>query len=137
MTEAEYAVRQVLEAWARAVRVADVDVVVAVHTADVVLFDVVPPMTVTGTSDYLDQWRLFWDAQGQGQFDLSGLTVVAGEDVAYAHGLLRVGPAGGEGFDVRLTVGLRRVDERWLVAHEHHSVPSDPAPPSAVPARRA
>ena len=57
-------------------------------------------------------------------FDLSRLTVVAGPDVALAYGLLRVGAAGTEGFEVRLTVGLRRVEDRWLVVHEHHSVPA-------------
>ncbi|MGY1786545.1 YybH family protein [Geodermatophilus sp. SYSU D00698] len=125
MDSDELQVRQVLEAWARAVRRADVDAVVAVHTGDVVLFDVPPPMVVTGIDSYLRQWRLFWEAQGEGLFDVSGLTVVAGDGVAFAHGLLRVGAAGTEGFDVRLTVGLRRVDGRWLVTHEHHSVPAE------------
>ena len=120
----EYLVRGVLEAWARAVREADVDAVMAVHSDDVVLFDVPPPMTVTGMGDYLDQWRLFWDAQGEGLFDVSDLTVVAGGGVAFAHGLLRIGAAGTEGFRVRLTVGLRRVEGRWLITHEHHSVPA-------------
>ncbi|SFT97338.1 SnoaL-like domain-containing protein [Geodermatophilus amargosae] len=50
--------------------------------------------------------------------------MVAGDDVAHAHGLLRVGAAGTEGFRVRLTVGLRRVEGRWLITHEHHSVPA-------------
>jgi ketosteroid isomerase-like protein len=136
MDVSEYLVRGILQAWAGAVRQADVDAVTAVHTDDVVLFDVVPPMTVEGLGDYLEQWRPSWEAQGRGQFDVSGLTVVAGEDVAFAHGLLRVGPADGEGFDVRLTVGLRRVEGRWLITHEHHSLPSDPGPPAAVPAPR-
>jgi ketosteroid isomerase-like protein len=127
MTVAEIHVWQVLEAWAAAVRAADVDVLLALHTDDVVLFDVVPPFAVRGASDYLERWRPFWQAQGRGQCDVSRLTVVAGEDVAHAHGPLRVGPAGGEGFDVRLTVGLRRVEGRWLISHEHHSVPAAPA----------
>ncbi|MGY1778647.1 YybH family protein [Geodermatophilus sp. SYSU D00804] len=125
MDSDELQVRQVLEAWARAVRRADVDAVVAVHTGDVVLFDVPPPMVVTGIDSYLRQWRLFWEAQGEGLFDVSELTVVAGDGVAFAHGLLRIGAAGTEGFEVRLTVGLRRVDGRWLVTHEHHSVPAE------------
>ncbi|MGY1794542.1 YybH family protein [Geodermatophilus sp. SYSU D00525] len=125
MDSDEVQVRQVLEAWAQAVRRADVDAVTAVHTGDVVLFDAPPPMVVTGIGDYLEQWRLFWEAQGEGLFDVSRLTVVAGDGVAFAHGLLRVGAVGTEGFDVRLTVGLRRVDGRWLVTHEHHSVPAD------------
>ena len=52
--------------------------------------------------------------------------MVAGDDVAFAHGLPLIGAAGTEGFRVRLTVGLRRVEGRWLITHEHHSVPAAP-----------
>ncbi|PWW21072.1 SnoaL-like protein [Geodermatophilus normandii] len=62
--------------------------------------------------------------------------MVAGDDVAFAHGLLRIGAAGTEGFRVRLTVGLRRVEGRWLTTHEHHSLPTEGEAPSAGPARR-
>jgi ketosteroid isomerase-like protein len=51
--------------------------------------------------------------------------VTAGEDVAYAHALLRCGSpvqlAGRPESRLRLTLGLRRQDGRWVVAHEHHS----------------
>jgi ketosteroid isomerase-like protein len=32
--------------------------------------------------------------------------------------------------DFRLTVGLRKIDGRWVVTHEHHSIPASPAPTS-------
>ncbi|MGY1742916.1 MULTISPECIES: YybH family protein [unclassified Blastococcus] len=116
-------VRAALADWAEAVREADADRAVAAHAADVVLFDVIPPATVRGPAAYRASWELFWSAQGRGQFDVSRLSVVAGEDVAYAYGDITVGPAGGEGFPIRLTVGLRRDGDRWLVQHEHHSPP--------------
>jgi ketosteroid isomerase-like protein len=55
------------------------------------------------------------------------LDVTAGDDVAYAHALLRCGmpqelaerPAN----RLRLTLGLRKQQGRWVVAHEHHSFP--------------
>ena len=53
--------------------------------------------------------------------------MTAGEDVAFAQALLRCGTA--EEFAahpdnrLRLTLGLRKQDGRWLVAHEHHSFP--------------
>ena len=58
-------------------------------------------------------------------FELVELQVTAGADVAWAAALLRCGMP--EELDrepdrrLRLTFGLRKVDGRWLVGHEHHS----------------
>jgi ketosteroid isomerase-like protein len=60
-------------------------------------------------------------------FRLESLDVVAGTDVAFAYALLRCGtPTDFEqhpGQRLRLTIGLRKADGRWIVAHEHHSFP--------------
>jgi ketosteroid isomerase-like protein len=29
-----------------------------------------------------------------------------------------------EALDFRLTIGLRKIDGQWMIAHEHHSVPA-------------
>ena len=51
--------------------------------------------------------------------------MTAGTDVAFAYALLRCGGEDDFARDpdqrLRLTVGLRKVDGRWQVAHEHHS----------------
>jgi ketosteroid isomerase-like protein len=53
------------------------------------------------------------------------LEVVAGQDVAFAYGLLRCGtPEELEAIPdrrLRLTVGLRKIGGQWTVLHEHHS----------------
>ena len=53
----------------------------------------------------------------------------SGDDVAYAHALLRCGTkqelADNPDNRLRLTLGLRKQDGRWVVAHEHHSFPTD------------
>ena len=65
-----------------------------------------------------------WQRQGA-VFDIVSLEVTAGSDVAFAHALLRCGTeeelAQEPGNRLRLTLGLRRQDGRWVVAHEHHS----------------
>ena len=54
--------------------------------------------------------------------------MTAGNDVAFAHALLRCGmPAELEANPdnrLRVTVGLRKREGRWVVTHEHHSFPS-------------
>jgi ketosteroid isomerase-like protein len=55
------------------------------------------------------------------------LDVTAGDEVAYAHALLRCGTQEGLAANpdnrLRLTLGLRKANGRWVVAHEHHSFP--------------
>ena len=59
--------------------------------------------------------------------DIVMYDVTAGDDVAFAHALLRCGTEEGLRADpdnrLRLTIGLRREGGRWVVAHEHHSFP--------------
>jgi ketosteroid isomerase-like protein len=58
-------------------------------------------------------------------FEIESLDVTPGVDVAFACALLRCGtPADFERdpeHRLRLTIGLRKVDDRWVVTYEHHS----------------
>ena len=128
MTKDETDIRALIEGWAKAVHAADMDGVLAHHTEDIVMFDVPPPNEVRGKAAYRDTWPPFFKWQTQGAaFEIVSLEVIAGSDVAFAHALLRCGTAEELEKDpdnrLRLTVGLRKVNGRWAVAHEHHSFP--------------
>jgi uncharacterized protein (TIGR02246 family) len=115
-------IRRVIDAWASAVRDKDIDGILAHHTDDILMFDVPPPVQWKGKEDYEKTWELFFEYSpgGEGSFDLRELQVTAGDSVAFAHALLD-----DAGSVARLTVGLRRVGGEWLIAHEHHSYPSE------------
>ena len=119
----EAAVRDVVENWARAVRAADIDGVLANHSNDVVMLDVPPQLQAKGLPAYRETWEVFFQYQGDGgAFDLGELTIYAGNDVAFCHSIVTCETADPESqFPVRLTVGLRKLDGRWLIVHEHHS----------------
>jgi uncharacterized protein (TIGR02246 family) len=122
-------IRTLIERWAEAVHAGDMDGVLADHAPDIVMYDVPPPYDgVRGIEDYRDTWPGFFEFQRRGAtFDILTLEVTAGEDVAFAHALLRCGTQ--EEHDanpanrLRLTIGLRKEQGRWIVAHEHHSFP--------------
>ena len=61
-------------------------------------------------------------------FEIVSLDVTAGADVAFATSLLRCGTEEELRADpdnrLRLTVGLRKENGRWVVSHEHHSFPN-------------
>jgi ketosteroid isomerase-like protein len=79
---------------------------------------------------YRDTWPGFFEFQRRGaSFEIVALDVTAADEVAFAHALLRCGTqaeleANPEN-RLRLTLGLRKEGGRWVVAHEHHSFPSD------------
>jgi uncharacterized protein (TIGR02246 family) len=126
----EAEIRALIERWARAVHAGDLDGVLADHADDIVMFDVPPPADgVRGIDAYRETWPPFFEWQRRGaSFDIVALEITAGEDVAFAHALLRCGTR--EELErepdnrLRLTIGLRREGDRWVVAHEHHSFPS-------------
>lgn len=127
----EAAIRRLIEDWASAVRAQKIRDVVAHHTDDVVMFDVPPPVFVRGISAYQRTWAPFfrWQREGNGTFDIVKLDITAGDTVAFATALLRCGSKAEQAKNnrprLRLTIGLRRVDGMWKIAHEHHSFPAD------------
>ena len=109
----------------------DIKGVLADHAEDMVMFDVPPPVELRGIEAYRDSWPTFfrWLEEGNGTFEISQLDVTAGETVAFATALLRCGTKAALAKDntprLRLTVGLRKVESTWKIAHEHHSYPAE------------
>ena len=130
MTEEEQ-IRNVIEGWAD-----------AVHRGDLERCWPTTPTTSScsmsrrrtrgsaGLAAYTETWPPFFEWQAAGaSFTIESLEVTAGTDVAFAVALLRCGTdeefAENPDRRLRLTVGLRKVDGRWVVTHEHHSFPFD------------
>ena len=123
----EAEIRKVIERWVKAVSARDLDGVVAGHSENMVMFDVPPPSELRGISAYKESWGPFfkWQREHDGVFELVSLNVTAGVDAAFAHALLictsrQELPINPDSY-LRLTVGLIKRDDRWQIAHEHHS----------------
>ena len=120
-------IRALVERWATAVHTGDLPTVLADHADDIVMFDVPPPEDgIRGLPAYRSAWPPFFEWQASGAtFDIVELDVTAGADVAFAWALLVCASpeerAAHPERRLRLTVGLRKVDGRWTVTHEHHS----------------
>lgn len=129
MVDDERAVRDLILRWADAVHGGDLATVLADHGDDIVMFDVPPPDDgVRGIDDYRETWPPFFEWQASGAtFEIVALDVTAGDDVAFAHALLRCGAEAHHrehpDHRLRLTIGLVKRDGRWVVTHEHHSFP--------------
>jgi uncharacterized protein (TIGR02246 family) len=129
LADDENQIRALIEKWTAAAHSGDLDAVLADHSPDIVMFDVPPPDEgVRGIVAYRETWPPFFDWQASGAvFEIVSLDVTAGAEVAFAYVLLRCDTADGlarnPGKRLRLTLGLRKENGRWVVSHEHHSFP--------------
>jgi uncharacterized protein (TIGR02246 family) len=127
-TKDEAAIRSLIEKWAEAVRNKNIDGILANHSADILMFDVPPPIQSKGIEAYKKTWDLFFEwSRDEPAFDIQEINVTAGNEVAFVTALMRcAGKSATESeFDFRLTVGLRKFDDQWIVTHEHHSIPAE------------
>jgi uncharacterized protein (TIGR02246 family) len=128
-TTDEAAIRELVESWAKAVRAKDLDVILANHSADMLMFDVPPPLQSKGIEAYKKTWDLFFSwSDDPVVFDIKDMDIIAGTDVAFVAALMRCAGTekNGERMEIefRLTIGLRKISGQWIVLHEHHSIPA-------------
>lgn len=130
MSESDEAeqVKALIENWAAAVRAQDIEGVLKNHASDIVVYDVIPPLQLSGLTAYRKSWaeQFFPWAKNNGRFEITNLSVTAGKTVAFANGLIQC--AGTENnkkveTTVRLTLGLEKRNGEWFFVHEHHSEP--------------
>ena len=126
----ETEIRRRIDALAEAVRAADLESVMSAYAPDMVTFDIVPPLQKVSADGKRDNWTdVFATYRRPLGYEIRDLTIAVGDDVAFGHSLNRISGAlkNGNEIDqwVRWTVCLRRIDGRWLIVHDHVSVPTD------------
>ena len=125
----ELEIRKLIEQWAKAVREENRAAIGADHDASILMFDVPPPFLSRGLDDYMATWEKFFSSSEKPvAFAFHDVQVTCGQDVAFATAVGRcvnIDTSGKrEPLEFRLTMGLRKIDGRWRVLHEHHSLPA-------------
>lgn len=125
----EGAIRQLVEDWANSVRRRDLRGILHNHSPSILMFDVPPPLQSKGIEAYRKTWESFfaWSREPT-LFDISEMSITAGTSVAFVAAVMRCAGTEANGseieLDFRLTIGLRKIDDQWIVTHEHHSIPA-------------
>jgi uncharacterized protein (TIGR02246 family) len=127
MTEAS--VREVIEGLAQAIRDKNPDALMAYYAKEVVVYDVLPPLDVKGAEAYRQNFvHWFSSVRGPIQYEMKELHVTSGESQAFCRCLSHVTAMKQDGvlwdYWVRVTTCLERQDGRWLITHEHISMPA-------------
>jgi ketosteroid isomerase-like protein len=100
------------------------------YSPDVFYFDVVPGLQYTGSAALRRRFLEWFDGfKGSIGQEIGDLNVLASGDIAVAFALIRANGTlkngHGVGYWVRATSCFQRSNHRWLVTHEHVSLPVD------------
>lgn len=130
MASNEAQIRQLIDDWATAFRAKDVGRIMSCYSPDVVAFDIVPPLQYRGASAYMQDWeQMLAMCDGPIGLEMHELTVAAGAEVGFCHCLNHFTGKQTNGREIdlwlRATVCYRKIDGKWLAAHEHVSAPID------------
>jgi len=126
----EAGIRKLIENKLAAVRAKDVDGAMSNYAPDVLSFDVINPLRYLGADAIrkrLEEW--FSSFQGSIGLEIRDLNISVGDAVAFSHCLSHVSAttAAGEKLDMwwRETACYRKLEGKWLITHQHSSVPFD------------
>ena len=130
-------VRALLDSRSEAVWIKDIDRLMSFYSPDIVYFDIVPGLQYTGSAALRPRFLEWFDGfKGSIGQEIGDVHILASGDVAVAYMLIRASGTlknGREvGYWVRATSAFKRSNHRWLVTHEHVSVPVDFESGSAV-----
>jgi uncharacterized protein (TIGR02246 family) len=125
-------IRALEDRFVAAFKAKDADAIMKVYAPDqtLIVFDVVPPRQYVGAAAYRKDWQtLFGSFDGPITVELTDLDVVADRNLAYSHSIQRVAGTDKQGKKLDLTVRVtdvyKKAHGRWLIIHEHVSVPVD------------
>jgi ketosteroid isomerase-like protein len=129
----EQEIRQAVADRQRAICQKNIDRILACYAEEAVVFNVKPPFQIRDKG----AWRHEWEsslAHFPASFgsETKDVKIIAQGDMAVAHYLYRFT---GMPFDpswIRNTSVYRKIEGRWLIVHEHGSVPFDPETLQAV-----
>jgi len=136
-TSLEAEVVELLDRRVDACRAKDIDRLMSLYSEDIVYFDVVAPLQFIGPDAVRRNFvRWFDEYDGPIGLETRDLSVAVSGDVAFVHMLHLDSGTRRNGLELAVwlhsTVCLRRFGARWLITHEHISIPHDPKDWSAV-----
>lgn len=137
MTETQSEVRAFLDSRSETIRTKDIDRLMSFYSPDIIYFDLVPPLRYIGSAALRDRFLLWFDGwkSSIGQ-EIRDESILVSGDIAAASMLVRASGILKSGHEVgrwvRATSCCQRSKQRWLITHEHISLPVDPESGSAA-----
>ncbi len=129
----EQAIRAIYDQYSAAVRSRNVDAIMAIYAPDdgLIAFDAFPPRQYVGAASYRKAYEGFFAAYpGPVTSEISDLKITTDGTLGFASSIDRWVATSSDGKATEIvfrgTNGLRKINGKWLIVHEHVSVPVDP-----------
>ncbi|GAA3467644.1 YybH family protein [Nonomuraea roseola] len=131
MTSNDSEVRALLESRVDVSQRKDIDRLMSHYSSDIVYYDAVAPLQFVGAEAVRRNFVRWFDGyDGPISLETRDLTIATSGDVAFAHMLHLDSGTRTNGLQsaiwVRSTVCCQRSGGKWLITHEHISLPIDP-----------
>ena len=130
--DAEKEIHDLLGRWEQAFRSKNIEEVMSFYAPgnQVVAFDIVPPLARVGRDAYRKNYEDFFAMyENPLEVEIRNLKIIVDGNVAFLTCFERLGGVlkGGQKSVMwcRVTSGLRKIDGKWLIVHDHVSVPVD------------
>jgi len=125
----EAVIGALVESWVKGCT-RNINAILAIDSPEILRFDLPGPIRSTGIEAYKRTWDVCFSwSQESGAFNVTGMNIEVGNDVPFAAALVRgagaVSSEEREELRVRLTIGLHKIGDQWIVTHEYHSIPAN------------
>jgi len=95
-----------------------------------IVFDVIPPRECRGRDAYLKNWQSALDGcADHPKMEIDDLVIETAGTMAYSHSIQRFTCTDAKGNNATVTLRAtdvyKKTDGKWLIVHEHYSVPVD------------
>jgi ketosteroid isomerase-like protein len=114
------------------IRAKDLDGVMSVYVPDesLFVFDVIPPRQYVGAAAYREDWKgVLASFNGPITAEIADLKITPGNNLAFGHSIQHFSGTDHSGKNIdwtlRVTDCYKKVNGKWLIVHEHYSVPVD------------
>ena len=125
----EGVIRALVESWVKGCT-KNINGILAIDSPEILRFDLPGPVRSTGIKAYKHTWDVCFSwSQESGAFNLAEMNIAADNDVPFVAALVhRARTASSEERELlrfRLTIGLHKIGDQWIVTHEYHSIPAN------------
>jgi uncharacterized protein (TIGR02246 family) len=125
-------IKALYDRWARAFEARDIDGIMAVYAPgeDLIAYDVVPPLQYKGQNAYRKDYLQFLSQyDGPIHVEYRDMRILSSGDLGIIHTVERMTGKlkNGQQSDLwlRATSGVQKINGKWLIVHDHISVPID------------
>jgi ketosteroid isomerase-like protein len=114
------------------IRAKDLDGVMSIYVPDqsLFVFDVIPPRQYVSAAAYREDWKgVLASFNGPITAEIADLRITTGNNLGFGHSIQHFSGTDRSGKNIdwtlRVTDCYRKINGKWLIVHEHYSVPVD------------